>query len=329
MNETGPPRRPAARAYGVLRVVLLVAILGYLGWQIYQGRPALVSLRPQWDAVSLGSALLSALVAYQSLVLGWLLLLRRSGYYREGHIRPYARIWWISYLYRYVPGKFLLVVERSRLGLAVGIPAVAGAALTIVETLLAILAGSAVSLLAVSFYTADDGGLLVGVAGLAVVIVLLLPAGFRLLCRTPFVRSRYPELRSVAFGFGDILVCVLPYILHYLMLGLSFMLICRNLQLFDWSALPGLCGVYALSHVVSLIAWVAPGGLGVREGALALQLGRMLPAGVGEALAIGIRVWFTLVELISYLSVLLFCPSLPASSPASDSMRRSEPDRLR
>ena len=329
MKEGGASRSRSSRVYRAVRTVLLALILVYLAWQIFQGRSALASLSPRWDAAYLGGALLSALAAYQCLVLGWLVLLRRSGYYDQTNLRHYVRIWWVSYLYRYVPGKVLLVVERSRLGLAVGIPPAAGAALTIVETLLAILAGSAVSLLAVSYYTAADGLLLIGIFALSIGVVFLFPAGFRLLCRAPFFRSRYPELKSVAFGSRDILLSVLPYILHYLLLGLSFLLVSHSLRLFDWSSLAGLCGIYALSHVVSLIAWVAPGGLGVREGALAVQLGRILPTGIGEALAIGIRIWFTLAEMISYFGVLLLCPRLPTDKVASGSVRGSNADRLR
>jgi len=61
---------------------------------------------------------------------------------------------------------------------------------------------------------------------------------------------------------------------------------------------------------------IAPGGLGVREGTLAVQLGLLVPPGVAEALAIGVRVWFTLIELICYVSVVWFCPTLPNISRA-------------
>lgn len=291
--------------------MLVVAIVGYLCWQVYAGRSALMSLRPQWDKLSLAGAFLSAIAAYQCLFLGWVMLLRRTGHYSAGQVRNYLRIWWVSYLYRYVPGKVLLAVERARMGSAVGIPPAAGAALTVVETLLAILAGAAVSLLAVTYYTEADTPVFVAAASFVIVAVFVFPAGFRVLCGLRFVRTRYPELASVALGSGDILVSVLPYILHYLLLGLSFFLLSRNLQLFSWETLPGLCGIYALSHVVSLITLFAPGGLGVREGALALQLGRLLPTGIADALAIGIRIWFTLVELLCYFVVLLFCPSRP------------------
>ena len=121
---------------------------------------------------------------------------------------------------------------------------------------------------------------------------------------------------SVALRSRDILVTVIPYLIHYLLLGLSFFLLSRALDLFSWSDLLGLCGIYALSHVVSLIALIAPGGLGVREGAFAVQLGRIVPAGVAEALAIGIRVWFILIKLMCYFVVLVSCPAVPGDKRA-------------
>jgi hypothetical protein len=313
-----------SRIWRVARVILLTTIVGYLGWQVYAGRSTLASLRLEWDMLGLAGALITAFVAYQCLVLAWVILLWRTGYYSAGHISQYLRVWWVSYLYRYVPGKVLLVVERARMGSAIGIPFAAGAALTIVETMLAILAGCAVSLLAVSYYAAADSRLLAVVVIFALGAVFLFPAGFRLLCELPFVRTRYPELRSVVLAPRDIIAAVVPYIFHYLLLGLSFFLISRSLNLFSWSDLPGLCGVYALSHVISLVALVAPGGLGVRESALAVQLGRFVPTGVAEVLAIGIRVWFTVVELVCYVGVLVFCPAPPEAEPAA-----SKPDRFK
>lgn len=316
MTQASPSRSSSSRIYAVVRIVLLAAIVGYLAWRIYIGRDAIASLDLQWNATSLATAFVAAVLAYQSLFLAWLMLLRRSGYFASRHLGVYARIWWVSYLYRYVPGKVLLVVERARMGSTVDIPPAAGAALTIIETLLAILAGGAVSLLAVSYYAGIDSRILIGVAILAVGTVLLFPAGYRMFCELPMVRRRYPELSSVALRTTDILTIVIPYVVHYLLLGLSFFLVAHSLRLFSWTDLPGLCGIYALSHVVSLIALIAPGGLGVREGALAVQLGRIVPTGVAEALAVGVRVWFTLVELICYVAVLMFCPALPQAQRA-------------
>lgn len=308
----------ASRIYGVLRIVLVAGIIAYLAWRIYAGRDALAAIDWHWDLPGLIGALLSALVAYQCLFLAWTMLLRRSGNFAARRLGQYARVWWVSFLYRYVPGKVLLLVERVRLGALVGIPAATGAAITLIETLLSILAGLIVSLLAVSYY-ADAGGR--GTAGIVLVTaaaIALFPWAYRLFCRLSFVRRRYPELATLRLGHLDVLLLLVPYVIYYLLLGVSFYLLVSSLPLFTLADLPGLCGIYALSHVASLIALFAPGGLGVREGAFAVQLGRFAPGGVAEALAIGTRVWFTLVETICYLAVVLFCPPLP-----------SDPDRFR
>ena len=142
----------SSKVYGVVRVILLAGIVGYLAWQIFSGWVAVKSVALRWDGLSLAGALVSGIAAYGCLFLGWVMLLRQAGCFEVRQLGLYARIWWVSYLYRYVPGKVLLLVERARMGSAVGIPPVAGAALAIIETLFAILAGSAVSLMAVSYY---------------------------------------------------------------------------------------------------------------------------------------------------------------------------------
>jgi hypothetical protein len=308
--------------------MLLLGIVAYLAWQIASGWTAVESLNPRWDGLYVAGALISGFIAYQCLLLGWLMLLQRTGHFRKGQFGLYARVWWVSYLYRYVPGKVLLLVERARMGSTIGVPAAAGAALTIIETLLAILAGSAVSLLAISYSVGIDDQLLFGVVSLSIAIVLLFPFGYRMFCDLPFIKKKYPELSSVALRARDVLVVVVPYVLHYLLLGTSLFLISASLQLLSWSDLPWLCGIYALSHVVSLVALIAPGGLGVREGAFAVQLGRLLPSGVAEVLAIGARVWFTLIELVCYLGIVMFCPPLPRINGAATSQSSSEELRL-
>lgn len=93
MNTEGTTATTWSRVYGVVRLVLVVAIVAYLFWQMYSGRSALTSLRPQWDALSLAGAFLSAIVAYQCLFVGWVMLLRRTGHYSTGQVKNYLRIW--------------------------------------------------------------------------------------------------------------------------------------------------------------------------------------------------------------------------------------------
>lgn len=311
MKVPPPPRAPWARVYAAVRALLLAGIFAYLAWRIVIGWPAVAAAGFRWDWLELTGALFAGLAAFQCLLVGWLNLLRKVGCFKSRHLGLYAHIWWVSYIYRYVPGKVLLVVERARMGTTVGIPAGVGVALAIVETLLATLSGAWVSLLAISYYADNTERLLGGGVLLSLGVLLMLPVGYRLLCRLPMIRQRYPELGTVDLRFWDVFVAMVPYILHFLLLGLSFFLWSRSFEPFSWSVFPGLCGIYALSHVAGLVTLIAPSGLGVREGVLSVQLGSLVAPGIAEVIAVGTRLWFTLVELICLGVVLVFCPRPP------------------
>ena len=309
MTETQPTthraRTFAYRAYRVFGALALLGIIAWLGFSIYSGRDALATLEPNWNVAELLLSAACAFVAFQALCVAWLMMLARTGYLERTRKRQFARVWWLSYMYRYLPGKVMLVVERARLGRQLGIPAAAGAAMPVIETLLSILAGVTVSLLAIAYFAPDDSRLLLGLVGAAIVVVLLLPTVYRRICKLSFIDRRYPELASVALGRRDLLVLILPYLCHYLLLGLSFFLLARTVHPLTLADLPGFCGIYALSHSMGIVAVFAPAGLGVRDGALAIQLEQLVPAGIAGALTVAVRAWFTAIELASYFLVML------------------------
>ncbi len=310
------------RVYGVLRVPMAIVIFAWLAYQIWAGRAEIAKLAFTWRPFDIFCAFIATITAYQLLFFGWVLILRRSGLYAPEQRGLYARVWWLSYLYRYVPGKILLLVERARLGAPLGIPPASGAVFPIIETLVALLAGIAVSLLSVAYF-ASAADVLLPAAVMAAVLLFLVPAGYRQLARLPFLRNRYPDLQSVALGTTDLLVVSAPYIAHYLLLGVAFFLIARSVYPFTWLDFPGLCGMYAMSHVVSLIVVIAPAGLGVREGALAVLLARAVPVGLASALAVAVRVAFTLIELLCFLAIVLLVS--PGSTVPATGRRHETP----
>ncbi|MCP3903909.1 MAG: hypothetical protein GY715_09770 [Planctomycetes bacterium] len=308
----------------MLRAIILVGIVAYLAWRIVAGWPAIRSVSVRWSALELVGAFLLAAAAFPCLIAGWLILLRRAGYYRRRHLRAYVRIWWVSYVYRWVPGKVLLLVERARMGSGVGIPPPAGAALAVIETIIAVLAAAWVSVLALLLYVEQPGRLMWAVGVVSIVALFVLPVVFRAICRLSFVARRFPDLATVALGPRDVLVALPAFLLHYVFLGLSLFLCARGVQDLSWTQAAGIIGAFALSQGVGLVIMIAPAGLGVREGVLGLQLAAVMPAGVAEAVAIGARAWFTLVELISFGVVLLLTPRRRAAAPPAT--RRGEGD---
>jgi uncharacterized membrane protein YbhN (UPF0104 family) len=104
------------------------------------------------------------------------------------------------------------------------------------------------------------------------------------------------------------------YVLGWLMLG-------AGVSLFVYGVLrvPEGNGLYigssyTVAWLVGTLTMIAPGGMGIREGALGLLLSQILPTGPAFTLAVGIRLWTLLVEIATYgLGYLM--PSPTETSP--------------
>ena len=291
-------RRIPAWTVGWLHALVLTAVVGWLLWQVVVERDALATLAGSADAGSLLLACTAAAAAYGCLFVAWLLMIRMSGCYVAGQVGAYAHAWWRSYLLRYVPGKVLLLVERVRLGKALGIPPPVGAALVVIETLLAVIAGCLAALLAAGDLLTSSRRITVVLVVVPLIAIAATPLLLRVVAQTGFVIRRFPELAAVRFPAGTVMLLTVPYVLHYLLLGTAFFVLGNAAGLFEVGHFAFVCGVYALSFVAGLVVAFAPGGIGIREGALAAQLAWLVPAGVAGMLAIAARLLFTLVELL-------------------------------
>ena len=82
-----------------------------------------------------------------------------------------------------------------------------------------------------------------------------------------------------------------------------------------------------MTWVVGLLAFLTPGGLGVREGALALLLSPFLPVPLPTVVALLARVWWTVAELISVATAMLVGRNLEQEeSSIRGSSRPHEPE---
>jgi uncharacterized membrane protein YbhN (UPF0104 family) len=62
--------------------------------------------------------------------------------------------------------------------------------------------------------------------------------------------------------------------------------------------LPALVGIFAGAWVIGFLSFLAPGGLGVREGILVYLLGFYLPSHVAIVVTLLSRLWVTAAELM-------------------------------
>jgi hypothetical protein len=274
----------------------VVAALLYVAGKLVSDWPAVRALASHWTLLDSGLSLLAALAAYPLLVFGWMTILRESRLFQKRFFWCYFRIWLVSYLYRYVPGKILLLTERARLGRHVGIEPVQGAYMAVLETVLVIVAAILFSIpvvqSAMEFRSAWSNA--------AVILVALLVAGSvgaKALLRLPRFRERLSSLAQVRLRPQSLAILLCIYLLFWLLMGLSFFFLVRMLEPVPVFSSPYIIGILALAYALGTVTLFAPGGVGVREFVLTIGLSSLMPEGTAAAIALASRIYLTLLEL--------------------------------
>lgn len=107
--------------------------------------------------------------------------------------------------------------------------------------------------------------------------------------------KKEPILLSISYLtiLGILLICVLIWMIA----GVGFYLFVSSVYPVSLQYVLFLTGALAISTTLGLIALFAPGGLGVREGALVYLLSWIMPSPVAVVLALLTRLWMTLIEI--------------------------------
>ena len=152
----------------------------------------------------------------------------------------------------------------------------------------------------ISALVAAVGAVVVAVSRLDSVVALAL----RFLARVMPERWRAAaeEMRQTAndpgLGLRASALFTGGYLLTDLLLGGAFLLVVMSVSDIEISDFPLLVGGYNLAAVIGIVAFIAPAGLGVREGVLAGFLTPVVGGPVAASLAILVRVVVVLADLV-------------------------------
>jgi hypothetical protein len=281
------------RRWGGLAAGLLV--LGFMAWALVDGWSTVSSY--DWD-LEPGILVLGVLVLlafYLTSALGYGAIVDRL--HHPGP-RPLVTlsIWARSLLGRYVPGNVLMVLGRVVLSHEQGVPRRVTLAATVYEQALSLGVAAAGGVIWIAAFAGGGDARLWLLALVPLGLVLLDPRLFgpasswllRKAGREPLPRllATRPLLGLLGWYAG---IAVLG--------GLGIWLLVRSAAGAEAGG-PAFVGLaFLLSFAISMIAFVFPSGLGVREGAFALALAQNVPGGVAVALSVGSRLVLSLVEL--------------------------------
>lgn len=207
------------------------------------------------------------------------------------------RIWYLSNLGRYAPGRVLQLAGTAWMARAKGIGAVRAITGSIVAQLFVLGSGLLVAAAALPEAAAATGPWRVAglVAAAAFVALLLTPAFERL--RALAARWAGPDGTGPPIRWPDRLGLTVAYAATWLLLGMAFWLFVSSLTDLGPEALLTVVGIFAAAYVAGFLAVFVPGGLGVREGVLAALLALYIPPSIAVAVAIAARIWSTAVEI--------------------------------
>lgn len=290
------------------QVVAGLAIVWFAGgalvrnWDQLRSQPLAWRIEPGW-------LLLSALTVwamYAVLIAAWRTLL--AGWGQRLDAWAAARIWTVSSLGKYLPGKVWAVAGMALMSQQAGVAPWAATGSAVILQALAIGTGAAIAGLtgASALEAARPGAVtalwLLVAGSVAGVALLLWPPVLRRVLRlaTPDAEpSSMPPASGIAFGVGANLVAWLGY-------GLALWLLARGLLPDAGLRLMPAIAVFTASYLAGFLALLVPGGIGVREGLFILLLQGPLGIGAATALALASRVLLTITEFGAALPFLAF-----------------------
>ncbi|GLC27216.1 lysylphosphatidylglycerol synthase domain-containing protein [Roseisolibacter agri] len=302
-TSTGPARASARRTAIWLATLAVVALVLWraadqLSGQWDEVRMRAGSLRPEWPLVLASAALV--LATYALLVHAWRTLVAAWG--SRLAFWPASRIWAVSNLGRYLPGKVWSIAAMGLLSRQAGVSAGAASGAAVAGTLVNLAAGFAVMLLAglpVLRSVAPGGaGAAVAIAVAATIGLVLLPVALtpalRLMAR--LLKREVPVRDAPA---RVLWLVVLSNVAAWVGYGVAFRLLALSLAPASAGNWLEYVAVFTGSYLAGYLALVIPGGIGVREVAMVSSLTALGLTTPVEAwlLAFVSRLWLTVLEV--------------------------------
>jgi len=304
--------KPAiVRAYQIFRYVALAGIVVFIFTRLSQDIGSIDWARPAFSITNIFLAFLFTFLAFAFHVGIWIEMIRKSGWLAEGAGLYCVKIWFHSYLHRYVPGKLMLVSERVRSSKTIGIPANAVISLTSWETVLSFFSAAIVMMFFLVFGltgNTDNSNAIIALGAVALLAAALLIV-WRLFLRFP-VAKKFNFREIAKFKLRDNVILIGMLCCYWIFFSAAIFVIAKDFMPIGMAAFPMIAFWHVASIISGVILVVAPAGLFVREGVLATGLSQIMPIEDAIVLAVTARIWFTAIEFVFYsLSALVKQPS--------------------
>ncbi len=242
------------------------------------------------DPVKLLAAGAIVLVTYAVLIEAWRRVL--LGWGEKLAFRDAARIWCLSNLGRYVPGKVWSLAGLTVLAQRAGVTGWAAAGGALAMQALAVGTGAGIAAVTIPGAVSSLQLVIAALAGGGAIAAIVWSRIGATVARfvKPSVDFRALPVSTAAVAAGITLVSWVSY-------GTAFWLLAKGMFSVSEVPLRTAVGVFAGGYIVGLLALFAPGGVGVRELIFVTLLAPTMGTGGALALSVGSRLLLTVTEV--------------------------------
>lgn len=290
----------ANRWVRLIRALLGLAIIGYAARFLVQNWEAIRSADLEWQLrpTLIAASIALTVATYALLVEGWRRMV--AGWGVSIGWWPAARVWVLSSMGKYLPGKVWAIAGMAVLGKEAGIPATVATGSAVLLQVVSIGTGAlVVALTGARELEAARPGVWVGlfaIVGVALICLglVLWPAGVNAVLRrvVPGTNLTPPAPTAVLTGVAINAIAWLLY-------GVALHLLAAGVFPGPGLGLVQATGAFATSYLAGFLFLLAPGGFGVREVVFVLVTKSVLGPTQALALAAVSRLTMTCADLLA------------------------------
>lgn len=292
-------------------VFIILLVFYYLGSHIWENREEVRSFNWSINYFQLFLSLILLTIPFLMMAVGWYFIIKQLQ--KTPHLLKCVKVYTISQFARYIPGKVFIFIGRVILAQKIGISKSVAAISVFIEAILSS-AGAFFAILILYIFSVriniewinTTAILLLICFGLLMIHPFFIKKSIAILQRLKPAQAPIQEIDINISYLKIILLCVY-YTALWVFVGAAFYLFVGSFIL-DFNALHfffDTACIFVISWLTGFLSFLAPGGLGVREGILSIGLKTMLPVYIVSIIVIIARLWFTVGELLCLAIVLL------------------------
>lgn len=209
-----------------------------------------------------------------------------------------------SWFGTYLPGKAWALVGKVYFGRKEGIDEMVLISSVVCEIIIAVASLLLFTsfLLSFSFGAKLFGFYIVPIIIFLVCLLLLFPKIFCFFVE--FILRRFNKIKIFSISninYQNVIQLIFYYFIVFAFNGLGFFFLIKSLVSLSFYDMIGIIGLFNVATIAGMTAFLAPSGLGIREGALIIFIKLYFPLSVATLISLVARIWVILSEIAVFV----------------------------